>query len=729
MATTNHNTVRLDIFGMDCASCAINIERTLQHQPGVHQAAVNYASSKGVVSVDPAITNEGALIKAVAGAGNYQAEVAGSVPSSASHNHAHHKVQGVKRRTIISALLTLPLLMSMFAPALAGQINGLALIQAGLAAIVVYVIGWPFHRGMIIQLLHGQANMDSLISLGTLAAFGVSVYGLFTNGESYFETAAIIITLILLGKYLEEKSKGRASAAIQKLLSLAVKQARVVTTNGQEQLVDIAAVVVGQLLRIKPGEKVPLDGEIVEGQTALDESMLTGESLPVEKKTGDTVFGATLNTTGAITIRVTKAEQEGTLAHIIALVQQAQESKAPIQKLADQVSGIFVPVVLVLALFTFVGWYWWSGQLATSLLHAVAVLVIACPCALGLATPTAIMVGSGKGAERGILIKNSESLEVAHKVQAVVFDKTGTLTIGKPVVTDVVPAKAEVAEAELMTIAAAVEQSSEHALAQAFVVYAKDHQLILPIASTVEALRGRGIRGTVAEQTVILGNELLMQQENVVIPTALAVQFEQLATGGKTPLYVARNGQCLGLVAVADILRPTAAAAVAALQKQQVAVYLLTGDHRLTAQAIAAQAGITNVIAEVLPEDKATMVKKLQQEGKVVTFVGDGLNDAPALAQADLGIAVGSGTDVAMEAGSIVLMKSDPLAVVEAIQLSRQTFRAIRQNLFWAFCYNIIAIPLAIAGVLSPMIAAAAMSFSSVSVVGNSLRIRWSKRW
>jgi Cu+-exporting ATPase len=628
-----------------------------------------------------------------------------------------------------------------------------------LAAPVYFYVGRNYHRGAIKALQHRAPNMDVLISLGTSAAFWYSVLllivGLFhfyIGDHVYFETAAVIITLIKVGKYLEARAKGQTSAAIKKLMSLTPKTARVVR-NGVETEIAVDAVRVGDILVVRPGERVPVDGVVLEGASSVDESMLTGESLPVEKNIGDKVLGGTMNKTGAFTFEARKVGKETALAQIVKLVEDAQTSKAPIQKLADQISAIFVPVVLGIAVVTFAAW--WAldpspAAFTNALVNAIAVLIIACPCALGLATPTAIMVSTGKGAELGVLIRSGEALETVHKLNAVILDKTGTVTGGKPSVTDVIvdsqwqmaDRELEIAGApsairhqpsandELLKLTAAAEKFSEHPLGQAIVEYANAKGLMIPPAVDFQALAGHGIRARVDGREVIVGNSKLMVDEKIAT-TALDRVAQKLADAGKTPMFVAVDGQVAGIVAVADTLKPEAKEAVKALEKMGVEVYMLTGDNQRTAAAIAKQLGIANFFAEVPPERKEQIVRELQAKGKRVAMVGDGINDAPALAAADVGIALGTGTDVAMEAADITLMRGDLRGVVTAIQLSRATIRTIYGNYFWAFAYNVAGIPLA-AGVLypffgillSPIIAAGAMAFSSIFVVTNSLRLR-----
>lgn len=708
------------IQGMHCASCAVQIQKELRKNPNVKSANVNYATTKAYLEFDEQKINEQELEQIIQKAGDYK-----FVDQQIKQTDT--RVRKSWWKFLIAAILTLPLFVSMFFSfQIPGQFWGVSSnmwMMHDFAFLVVFILGWQFHSGMFKQLMKLRANMDTLISIGTLAAYFYSVYAMFSGGHVYFESAAMIITLILLGKFLEEKSKGRASAAIQKLFALAVKKARVIK-DGKEQEVDIENVKVGDVILVKPGEKIPLDGEIIEGETSVDESMLTGESMPVDKKIGDLVYGATMNSSGVLKIKVLKVGGETVLSQIIKLVEQAQASKAPIQKLADKVSGIFVPAVIVIAVLSFVVWFVVLGRgIETSLINAVAVLVIACPCALGLATPTAIMVGSGKGAENGILIKESQSLEIAHKVDAIIFDKTGTLTKGEPEITDVRAFNGASAD-EMMKLACAVEKNSEHALANAFVKYAEKKKWDLAQPSKVAAIQGKGVKGAVDGKEIFLGNLKLAEELGIKIDQKIQTVFDDFAGHAKTPIFLISNKKVQAVVAVADVVRENSVEAVKRLQEDDIDVYMITGDHEITAKTIGASLGINNIIANVLPNEKAAQVKALQGKGKTVAFVGDGINDAPALAQSDLGIAVGSGTDIAIETGSIILMTADPLKVVSAIKLSEKTFKTIKQNLFFAFFYNTVAIPLAAIGLLSPIIAALAMSLSSVSVVTNSLRIK-----
>lgn len=693
------------IKGMHCAACALNIEKALKKEKSIKKASVNFAMEKVYLEFDQEKINQEDISKIVSQAGDYKIV-------DEKDNKEDKTVKKAGLKFILALVFTLPLFISMFY-----TFNDWILHH--LSFIVVFIIGWQFHRGMFVQLKRFRANMDTLISIGTLSAYFYSLYAIFINGHMYFETAAMIITLILLGKYLEEKSKGRASIAIKKLLTLAAKKARIVNDNGDEHEIDIDLVKKKDIILIKPGEKIPLDGKIINGETSIDESMLTGESMPIEKIKGDLVYGATINGNGVIRVEVTKIGSDTVLSQIIQLVENAQASKAPIQKLADQVAGIFVPVVILIAILTFLSWFLlMNNNFENSLINAVAVLVIACPCALGLATPTAIMISSGKGAERGILIKESQSLEIAHKVDTIVFDKTGTLTKGQPEIENIK------SEEEIMELACSLEKDSEHALANAFAKYAKDKNLKLSNASNVKAIKGKGLFGKVGDKEIYLGNISLLNDLNIELDQENKIFFDGFAQQGRTPIFFIKDKQIKGVIAVSDIIRKNSIEAIKQLEKKNIKVYMITGDHQITAEAIGQKLGIKNIIAQVLPDQKAEIVKKLQKQGKIVAFVGDGINDAPALAQSDLGIAIGSGTDVAIETGSIVLVKGDPIKVIEAIDLSKKTFTIIKQNLFFAFFYNIAAIPLAAMGLLNPMVAAAAMSLSSVSVITNSLRIK-----
>jgi len=703
-------TIDFTVVGMHCASCAARNEKALKDVPGVKDASVNYATHSASVTFDPSRGQEHAIHQAVKDQG-YQ------VLSGHDAGHQHHEMT---RKEMEKAKRSAAWAIALSVPVAVLAMGGLGYVwaQAALATVVVLYFGRSFHAGMWRQLKMRAANMDTLISVGTLAALVYSFYALSTGGHVYFEVASIVTALILLGEYFEARSSGQASAAVEKLLELGAKKARRVK-DGREEDVDVAALAIGDLVLVKPGEKIPLDGTVAEGDSAVDESMLTGESLPVGKHPGDLVYGATVNSQGALIVRVAKIGDDTVLAQIVRLVREAQMKKAPIQHLADKVSGLFVPVVIGIALATFAGWMLLGGGLEKALLAGVSVLVIACPCALGLATPTAILVGTGNGARRGILIKNGAALETAHAVDTVVFDKTGTLTEGKPSVV-AVTACGSFTEDEVISLAAALESRSEHPLAHAVVTEARAKGLTLLSPQGFAAVPGKGVRGKVGAWDIVIGNAGLVP----VVPEACRADVAARESEGATVIRVAVDGAFVGAIAVADTVKADAKRAVADLRSRGFRVVMLTGDNAPTAQAIAARLGIAEVRAEVMPEAKAAEVKKLQAEGRKVAFVGDGINDAPALTQADLGIAMGTGTDVAIEAGSVVLVKGSPAKAVEALLLARETFSVIRQNLFAAFFYNTLAIPLAALGLLTPMIAAAAMGLSSVSVVGNSLRLR-----
>ncbi len=721
------------IQGMHCASCAVNIEHELSRAPGVSAASVNYALARATVEYDEGATDPMALHRVVEKtgykvAGHEMTHDMGHELAEMEHGGGRMKHGGERgqeaRRAALAFVFAVPtLFLAMSGVALPGVFLGIGAspwLQAVLSTMAVLWPGMGFHRMTGKLALRGRANMDTLISLGTLVSVLFSWWQMFHGGFLYFETAALITAFILLGRYFEAVSKGKASAAIAKLVELGAKTAHRVKTDGTTEDVPVDALRVGDRVLVKPGEKIPLDGTVVNGSSSVDESMLTGESLPVARKAGDQIFGATVNQQGAMTVEMTKIGNDTALAQIVRLVEEAQEKKAPVQKLADRISGVFVPVVILLALLTFAVWWLATGSVNAAFVPAVAVLVIACPCALGLATPTAILVGTGRGAQHGILIKNGEALERGRNLNAVLFDKTGTLTEGKPRVTDLATSRPET---EFLGLLAGVEAASEHPLARAVLAYAKEHGATASSAKDVQAISGKGVRGLVGGSLILAGNEALMADAKVDV-SAFAADMARLRADGKTIVLVARAGEALGLVAIADTLKPGAKEAVAALKTMGLSVVMITGDHRATAQAIARQAGIDDVEADVLPEGKLDIVKKWQEQDKRVAFVGDGINDAPALTQADLGIAVGSGTDIAIEAGQIVLVGGGPEKVVSAIRLAQATYRGILQNLFWAFIYNVVGIPLAALGFLNPAVSAAAMAFSSVSVVLNALRLR-----
>lgn len=743
--------VGLPITGMSCAACAARIEKILRRTDGVRQANVNFAAHRAAVEYDPAVTDEEAIRRAIVSAGYRVEDIpparGGSEERDDEQEAREQEYRAIWRRFLVAAVLSLPVLLATM-----GEMLGLSLpawltsawLQLLLATPVMFYCGAQFFTAAWGALRHRAADMNTLIALGTGAAYLFSVvvtlapnavtppgHGGAHGPPVYFEAAMVIIALILLGRLLEARAKARTGDAIRRLMGLQARAARVLR-QGQEVEIPVEEVVPGDLVLVRPGEKIPVDGVVREGNSAVDESMLTGESMPVEKGPGDEVFGATLNRTGAFRFAATKVGKETALQQIIRLVQDAQGSKAPIQRLADVISGIFVPAVLCLAIAAFVVWFDLAPvetRLQQALVVFVSVLIIACPCALGLATPTAIMVGTGKGAEDGVLIKGGESLETAHRMSAIILDKTGTITKGEPELTDVVPATGFAAD-DLLRLVAGAERTSEHPLGEAIVRGAKAKGLQLPEVSRFNSLTGRGLEAEVEGRAVLVGNRRLMTERNLD-PSPLDADLERLAGEGRTPMLVAVEGRAAGIVAVADTVKENSAAAVAALKRLGLEVVMITGDNRQTAEAVARQVGIERVMAEVLPEHKAEQVRRLQAEGKVVGMVGDGINDAPALAQADVGIAIGTGTDVAMEASDVTLIRGDLMGVVTAIQLSQATMRTIRQNLFFAFIYNVLGIPVA-AGVfypftgwlLSPMIASAAMALSSVSVVTNSLRLR-----
>jgi len=751
------------VRGMHCAACVGKVERALASVPGVESASVNLATEQAAVVFDPARTDLARLRAAVAAAGYELAEARPDrVPGEAVDRERAAREAAQRReklKFVVGAVLSAPVLlggMSHVLPWVPGVLQN-PWVQLVLATPVQVWVGWQFHRGFVHDLRYRTASMSTLVSIGTSAAYLWSVavtlwpHAFMRHGAmTYYDVSAVVITLVVLGRWLEARARGRTSEAIRRLMSLAPRAARVIR-DGVEMDVPTAEVRVGDFVRIRPGERVPVDGVVTEGASTVDESMLTGESLPAEKAPESSVFAGTVNRTGSFVFRAAHVGSETTLARIIKFVAEAQGSRAPIQRLADRVAAVFVPIVLVIAALTFIAWWLFGPEPAglLALANAVAVLVIACPCAMGLATPTAIMVATGRGAEFGVLIKSAATLELLHRVDTVVLDKTGTLTLGRPAVTDVIPvgpavgvraAGGAAAEAsgemtaadEILALAAAAEQASEHPLGEAVVARAKERGLALPPMREFSTVAGQGIDAMTTDGRVLLGNRTLMDARGIDVDV-LAPGVQRLAAEGKTVIYVAFAGQVLGVIAVADVLKPEAKSVVAALKRLGVSVAMLTGDHRLTAEAIARQAGLDRVLAEVLPEDKARAIKVLQAEGRRVAMVGDGINDAPALAQADVGIAMGSGTDVAIDAADVTLMRGDLNGVVTAIELSRATIRVIRENLVWAFGYNTILIPVA-AGVLypvwgvllSPILAGSAMAFSSVSVVTNSLRL---KRW
>ena len=735
------------IEGLHCASCVANAEKALLGVPGVISASVNLASSR--VSLELAENADIAEIRrAIADAGyELGAEVSGTEQSGEQNEK---EVRALRNRFVPALIIGVAIMLLGFGP----EFPGRGYLFWAMATPVQFWAGWPFYKGAWASLKHRRADMNTLIAVGSSAAYFYSVAallfpGAFVSGVLepmlYFDTSAVIIALILFGRYLETRAKGRTSEAIKKLIGLRPRTAQVIR-GGVEMSVPVEDVQVGDLVLVRPGERVPVDGIITEGRSTLDESMLTGESLPVDKSPGDMVIGATINKTGSFRFEAQKVGKDTALANIIRLVEQAQGSKAPIQRLADTVASYFVPVVLVIATLTFLVWFLWGPDPALNyaLLNFVAVLIIACPCALGLATPTAIIVGTGKGAEAGVLFRNAATLEKAHRVQVVILDKTGTLTSGTPRVTDVVPAPGADAD-RVLAMAAAAEKYSEHPLAKAVVEEAAGRQLDIPVAEGFDSLTGFGIQALVPEGKLILGNSALMARSGIALG-GMNEAAERLWDEGKTVMFLSLDGKVQGLIALADNLKPGAREAVARLKSMGLETVMITGDNARAAAAIAGKAGVSRFLAEVLPENKADEVRKLQAQGKVVAMVGDGINDAPALAQADVGIAIGTGTDVAMETADVTLISGDLKGIMGAIGLSHKTMRTIKQNLFWSFAYNTILIPVAAGilylffragnvptalnfwlgsyGFLNPMLAALAMAFSSVSVVTNSLRLR-----
>jgi Cu+-exporting ATPase len=720
-------TATFNISGMNCASCAARNERTLRNLTGVLDATVNFATHSARVVFDDAVISVSTVYDAIIENGY---EVLKPEFARDHKEQARRELLSARQRAFLALMLAIPTaglaMLNIELPWVLLSHNASLWLQAILSAVVVLGLGWRFHTGMLRQARNGAANMDTLISLGTLAALLYSFWAMY-RGERhlYFETGAVIAALILLGRYFEAKSRGQASEAIEKLVELGARTAHVIR-DGKDLDVSVDDVQVGDILLVKPGEKVPVDGRIVDGSTSIDESMLTGESMPANKAPGDDAFGATINVGGAFQMRATKVGQDTTLAQIVRMVAEAQVNKAPIQRLADRIAGIFVPIVLGMALLTALGWYAFTGDIAQSLVPAVAVLVIACPCSLGLATPTAIMVGTGLGARRGILIKNGEALERGKKIDVVIFDKTGTLTEGKPKVTDVLACTAQTSTDDVLALAASIERLSEHPLAQAVIRAAREKNLPLKEVREFTNIGGKGVRGRIGDSAITVGNFRLLLEHGIPL-TCQFKSVEEYEADAKTVIAVASGDRLIGLIGVADALKEDAEEAIKLLHTEGIETVMITGDNRTTAEAVAKAIGVDRVFAEVLPQEKANQVREIQARGRRVAFVGDGINDAPALVQADLGIAIGTGTDIAIEAGNIVLVKGHPLKVIEALRLSRLTFRTIRQNMFWAFFYNVAAIPLAALGFLNPMIAAAAMAGSSLSVVGNSLRIKRQK--
>lgn len=749
ISSATPGTVNLSLYGMHCASCAGIIERALKKVPGVRSANVNFAAEKALIHFDENTLKVSDLIKAIERAG-YRAEEVNKADTQHESMKREMETKSLWNKFLFSLVMSLPMLYFMFLdffPSLPGSGNlppYFGIVSVILATPVQFIIGAGFYKGMWSSLRMKTFNMDSLIAIGTSTAYFYSLVNIilfFSKNktvlglagekipELYFETAAFLITFVVLGKWLEARAKGRTSDAIKKLMGLQPKTARVIR-NGQTVDVPINEVVHGDIVVVRPGEKIPVDGNITKGSSAVDESMITGESLPVEKHVGDKVIGATMNKVGSFEFEATRVGSETALAQIIRLIEEAQGSKAPIQAFADRISSWFVPAVIGIAVLTFLVWYLLLGAtLSFALMAFTAVIVIACPCALGLATPTAIMVGTGKGAEYGVLVKGGEPLEAACKINTIIFDKTGTLTNGKPVVTDVI-STGDLDEDDVLAIAASLEKSSEHPLAEAIYTYAEEESLKLKEVTGFKAIPGHGIEGTIGKTKYYIGNRRLIENTLGHKIDKLNKKLERLEEQGKTAMILADKNGILGVIAVADTVKSTSREAVTRLQNMGIEVYMITGDNQRTAKAIAAQVGITNVLAEVLPEDKANEVKKLQEQGRKVAMVGDGINDSPALAQADLGIAMGSGTDVAMESGGIVIIKNDLNDVVTAIDLSKETMSKVKQNMFFALFYNVIGIPIAARAfatfglVLKPELAGLAMALSSISVVSNSLLLR-----
>lgn len=718
-------TTELDVLGMTCAACSTRVEKILNRTDGVSQANVNLTTEQANIAYNPEVTTPEALIARIQNIG-YDAQLKATAGDKVSQKSKELKRKRLK--LIISAILSLPLLLTMFVHLFNLPMPAILMnpyFQLTLATIVQFGIGWQFYIGAYKSLRSGSANMDVLVALGTSAAYFYSLFETIKwivqpqiTPHLYFETSAVLITLILLGKYLEARAKSQTTNALSTLLNLQAKEARVIR-NGTTQMIPLKEVVVGDHLIVKPGEKIPVDGLVIKGTTSIDTSMITGESMPVTKFENDEVIGSTMNKNGVITMEATKVGKDTALSSIVQVVEQAQGSKAPIQRLADTISGYFVPIVVAIAILTFIVWITLVqvGQIEHALVASIAVLVIACPCALGLATPTSIMVGTGKAAEHGILFKGGSYIEHTHNINTIVLDKTGTITKGTPEVTDFTGSNTT------LQLLASAEQGSEHPLAEAIVTYAQQHEITLSQPETFEALPGKGVVATVDNHTILIGNRQLMDQYDVDISMANNT-MQNYEDAGKTTMLIAINKEYSGLIAVADTVKATAQQAIELLHQQNIEVVMLTGDNQRTAHAIAQQVGIDTVIADVVPEEKAAVIESLQQQNKKVAMVGDGINDAPALVTADIGIAIGTGTEVAIEAADITILGGDLLLLPKALYTSKATIRNIRQNLFWAFGYNVAGIPIAALGLLAPWVAGAAMALSSVSVVTNALRLK-----
>ncbi len=717
----------LAIQGMSCASCAGRVEKGLLKTPGVDSAEVNLALETAHVIGAENLTADG-LVAAVKSAG-YQAQVIQRDAPQSEQQDRQQESQG-GWAVALSVLLSLPLLISMVADWMGWHFHVAGWLQLALATPVQFWLGWRFYVAGWYALKALSGNMDLLVAIGTSAAFGLSVYLLLNTPlhtdmpHLYFETSAIVISLVLLGKWLEARAKAKTSEAIRALNALRPESASVIR-DGQEIKLNIQAVKLGDIVLVRPGERIPVDGNVEQGESQVDESLITGENMPINKSVGDKVTGGAVNGEGVLYVKTTALGAESVLSRIVRLVESAQAKKAPIQRLVDKVSAVFVPVVIVLASLTLLGWGAYGGDWQSAILNAVAVLVIACPCALGLATPTAIMVGTGVAAKHGILIKDAEALELAHAVNVVAFDKTGTLTEGRPKLMALLPAVGEEAD-EVLSLAASLQTGSEHPLAKAVLRAAQEKHLTLQSARDVHALAGKGLQGVVYDSQLALGNSTLMRDLSIDVSafTTNIAAFEAQAYSVSYLCYLGSKPQLLGVFAFGDHLKPSAKQAVSRLQQQNISTVLISGDNQSSANSVAQQLGISHVYAQVLPEDKANIIKSLKQSGKVVAMVGDGINDAPALAEASVGVAMSSGTDVAMHAAAVTLMRGDPALVSDAIAISKRTYAKIRQNLFWAFIYNVVGIPLAALGMLNPVIAGAAMALSSFSVVSNALTLR-----
>ena len=738
-APSDENTVDLNLTGMSCANCALRIEKTLRGMEGVNEASVNFAAEKAHIIFQPSVTAPEFMVKAVEKAG-YGASIIISRDNPAGEDEKTRHTKKLGRMSLISAFLSGPLVLGMVFAMLPGDLFVPAahflhnpVLQFLLATPVQFIIGAKFYRNAWHGLKAGSAGMDLLVAIGTSAAYFFSIYTGFLvkdvhMPELYFEASAVVITLVLFGKYLEAVAKSRTSDAIKKLIGLQAKTAHVIR-DGKETEIPVEQVILNDQIAVYPGEKIPVDGIVLEGNSSVDESMLTGESLPVEKKLNDTVAGATINQYGTFKMKASAIGKDTMLSQIIKIVEEAQGSKAPIQGLADRVAGVFVPGVVTISVITFSVWFFGFGNFTAGLINAVAVLVIACPCALGLATPTALMVGTGRGASNGILIKNAEALELAGKINAVILDKTGTITQGKPDLSDIIRT-GEYGEDEILRFASIAEKRSEHPLAKSIVRAAEEKSMNIPEPETFQAVPGNGVIAGWSEKNssmnVMVGKIDWLKEMNINV-SSLESKISELEHQGKSAMAVTVNGLPAGIVALSDVIKSDSKEAISELKKMGIIIYMITGDNRGSAEYIAEQAGIDHVIAGVLPGKKAEEVEKLQKKGFTVAMVGDGINDAPALAGADVGMAIGTGTDIAMESADITLVHGNLPAIVRAIRLSKKTMSKIRQNLFWAFFYNIIGIPFAAAGFLSPVIAGAAMAMSSVSVVSNSLSLRFGK--